>query len=263
MFIDCITYLDTSSIMFTKYLIDYKDDMFTLLSASVEFEYVCKGRKGAILVDAQDDLVPIVRTTTVYIKPAQTFLPIHLELVNNIRSVSNIADLQLNNAIIEIYDNSYRTMKFHSDQALDLTDDSYICVFSCYDNPISDMRKLQIKHKTTGELSEIVMEHNSVIIFSIDTNKKYLHRIVPISTVKSSDQSCRWLGVTLRLSKTLIRFVNEIPYFSTTSKILRLNTDKREFMKQKGVENSNSGYDCVDIDYTISISDTMLPVTRI
>jgi len=254
--------------MFTKYLIDYKDDMFNLLSASVEFEDVCKDRKGAILVDVQDDLVPIVRTTTVYVKPAQTFLPIHLELVNNIRSVSNVYGLQLNNAMIEIYDNSYRTMKFHSDQALDLTDDSYICVFSCYDSSYDngltpDMRKLQIKQKVSGELSEIVMEHNSVIIFSTDTNKKYLHRIVPISTVKSSDQSCRWLGVTLRLSKTLIRFVNEIPYFSTTSKILRLNTDKREFMKQKGVENSNSGYDCVDIDYTISISDTMLPVTRI
>ena len=40
------------------------------------------------------------------------------------------------------------TMKYHSDQALDLADNSYICIFSCYDNPIN-LRTLRIKNKLT------------------------------------------------------------------------------------------------------------------
>lgn len=36
--------------------------------------------------------------------------------------------------MIEIYDSKYRKIKFHTDQAFDLVEDSHICIFSCYND---------------------------------------------------------------------------------------------------------------------------------
>lgn len=241
---------------FTKFIIDYKTNIFEELSTSAQFEDTHNGRKGKNLIDYKNNLVPIIRTTTIYNKPAQKFLPIHHNIIENIKKISKIQDLELNNALIEIYDNRYRTMKFHSDQSLDLAENSYICVFSCYDDP-TDIRKLKIKEKSSEEHSEILLEHNSVVIFSTETNKNYQHKII-LETSKSKN---RWLGITFRLSKTFIKFVNEIPYFNSNNKILRISNkdERKEFSKHKGIENLKNGYDYPEIDYTISISDT-LPV---
>ena len=240
--------------MFNKFTLDYQKNIFEELSTSIIFEDIVTGRKGTNIVDYKNDLIPIVRTTTSYNKPAQKFLPIHYDIIENIKKVSNIKDLELNNALIEIYDNQYRTMGFHSDQALDLTENSYICIFSCYDNN-SSLRKLKIKEKSTKKESEIVLDHNSVIIFSTETNKKYLHKII-LDTNKSQNL---WLGITFRLSKTFIQFINEIPYFYKSNKILRLaNQDEIiKFRKLKGDENANTEHNYSDIDYTLSASDIL------
>jgi len=240
--------------MFNKFTLDYQKNIFEELSTSIIFEDIVTGRKGTNIVDYKNDLIPIVRTTTNYNKPTQKFLPIHYDIIENIKKVSNIKDLELNNALIEIYDNQYRTMGFHSDQALDLTENSYICIFSCYDNN-SSLRKLKIKEKSTKKESEIVLDHNSVIIFSTETNKKYLHKII-LDTNKSQNL---WLGITFRLSKTFIQFINEIPYFYKSNKILRLaNQDEIiKFRKLKGDENANTEHNYSDIDYTLSASDIL------
>lgn len=52
------------------------------------------------------------------------------------------------------------------------------------------------------------MENNSIILFSAEINSKYLHKI-KLKEKKDSN----WLGITFRLSKTFIKFRNEIPYF--------------------------------------------------
>ena len=240
--------------MFSKVILNYQKNIFEELSTSIIFEDIVTGRKGTNIVDYKNDLIPIVRTTTNYNKPTQKFLPIHYDIIENIKKVSNIKDLELNNALIEIYDNQYRTMGFHSDQALDLTENSYICIFSCYDNN-SSLRKLKIKEKSTKKESEIVLDHNSVIIFSTETNKKYLHKII-LDTNKSQNL---WLGITFRLSKTFIQFINEIPYFYKSNKILRLaNQDEIiKFRKLKGDENANTEHNYSDIDYTLSASDIL------
>jgi hypothetical protein len=243
--------------MFTKINIDYETNLFEELSNSIEFENITKGRIGTNLVDYKNNLVPIVRTTTNYNKPAQRFLSIHYDIIENIKKTSKIEGLELNNALIEIYDSQYRNMKFHSDQALDLAENSYICIFSCYDNPVSDIRKLKIKEKTTEKCSEILMEHNSVIIFSTETNNKYVHKIV-LETNKSQN---KWLGITFRLSKTFVQFINGISYFYPNNKMLRIaNKDEsNKFRQHKCVENLKLGigYKYPEIDYTISISDTL------
>lgn len=243
--------------MFTKFVIDNETNLFEELSKSTNFDNVTNGRKGANIVDYKNNLIPLVRTTSNYDKPVQKFLPIHYNIIKMIKRVSKIENLELNNALIEIYDNQYRTMGFHSDQALDLAENSYICIFSCYDNFNNsfNLRKLKIKEKETNKCFEILMEHNSIIIFSTETNKKHLHRIV-LETNRSNN---KWLGITFRLSKTFIQFVNEIPYLYGTDKILRIanEEEKKQFRKYKGIENAQIGYDYPEIDYTISVGDML------
>lgn len=237
--------------MFQKFIINFETNIFEQLLNSAEFEDICNGRKGANLIDYKNDLIPIVRTTTTYNKPLQKFLPIHYNIINSIKKVSKTDNLELNNAMIEIYDHQYRKMKFHSDQALDLADDSYICIFSYYDNPYNS-RKLKIKDKISGKTSEILLEHSSVVIFSTETNKNFVHCI----TLDSVEPKNKWLGITFRLSKTFIKFNKEIPYFASNNKILRLASDdeKKEFMKYKGLENTQIGFSYPDLDYAIDVS---------
>lgn len=211
----------------------------------VPLENICKGRLGSVLVQPDGSNIPIVRTTTVYEK-SQIFKPIHLKIIDDISKITNTS---FNNALIEIYDDSYCNMGFHSDQALDLADNSYICLFSCYETEPTNYRKLKIQNKKTKELSEVILENNSVVLFSTKTNREYLHKIV-----LEKHSNTRWLGITFRLSKTFVNFIDGKPYVN--DKLLRLATDeeKKEFFKLKNREN----IDCEkppDIEYTISGSD--------
>jgi hypothetical protein len=63
--------------MFEKFIINYQKNLFEDLSNSTNFENVINGRKGAILVDYKNNIVPMVRTTTIYNNPVQKFLLIH------------------------------------------------------------------------------------------------------------------------------------------------------------------------------------------
>ena len=254
--------------MFCKYKLDLDFNPFIELSNSIEFENIAKGRKGATLVDCklidnEVNLIPIVRTTTSYNNVARKFLLIHHQIVdsikrainNDIDNIDNIDNVQFNNAMIEIYDSTYRTMRYHTDQALDLANDSYICIFSCYtDSSNVDVRKLEIKNKVSGLCSEILLEHNSIVLFSVTENSKHVHRIV-LDGVHMKDK--KWLGITFRLSKTFIKFIDNLPYFYPSNVMLNLANDdeKQEFMKYKGRENLNCEYVYPDITYTISHSD--------
>lgn len=109
------------------------------------------------------------------------------------------------------------------------------------------------QNKTTKEVSDIILEHNSVVLFSTTTNQEYLHQII----FKSKTSNVLWLGITFRQSKTFIIFDNELPYFSTDKKRLLLaNTDQRkQLYRYKNFENTNVEYTYPDIDYTISTGD--------
>lgn len=145
---------------YLKYQLDENDyDIFDQLSSSVILESIVNGRVGGNIVDFKDNssLIPIVRTTTVYNNPSQQMKPIHYELIDKIKKVTNIKNLEFNNALVEMYDMQYRNMGFHTDQSLDLEDDSYICIFSCYKNGYdpSSQRKLVIQNKTNNLISTI------------------------------------------------------------------------------------------------------------
>ena len=241
--------------MFSKYDIKLKDNIFEELANSAKFEKLSKGRQGTVLTHVHNIIIPIVRTTTKYNIPSQPFKQVHCDIINKINTVLKTnQNLYFNNALIEMYDMNYTTMGEHSDQALDLDPDSYICLFSCYNNiETKDIRSLKIKNKTTNELSEIKLFNNSIILFSVKTNSNYLHKIV-LDNVKTNDI---WLGLTFRLSKTFIQFINEIPYFYKTNRILRLANEEelKEFYSLRQKENKSIMFEYPELNYTISSSD--------
>ncbi|KAJ9658008.1 hypothetical protein H2198_003977 [Neophaeococcomyces mojaviensis] len=165
---------------FRTYTLPVKDKIFAELLASVQFEALGKGRQGAVLVKTDEtNRIPIVRTTTKYTAPAQHFQSIHEQLAQQIRKFASLST-GFNNALIEIYTNAYTTMGSHSDQALDLADESFIAVFSCYEHPelATSPRMLVVESKESGGEFQIAMTHNSVIVFSTDTNRRFKHKIV-------------------------------------------------------------------------------------
>jgi hypothetical protein len=249
--------------MFNQYKIECSKNIFFQLKEQINFENITTGRIGGNILNIQNNLIPIVRTTTKYKNPAHCFTNLHFELINKIKDISNISHLTFNNALIEIYTNEYKTMKFHSDQALDLKNNSYICIYSCYSNPLNhDLRKLIIKNKLSNEIKEINLFNNSITIFSTTDNSENLHKII-LDTNICFDNS-EWMGITFRLSKTFIKFINEIPYFYETNNILKLvscEKEKKEFYNQRKLENQNNEFTYQNINYTISPSDLLYPIT--
>jgi hypothetical protein len=239
--------------MFSSFDMKLKDNVFEELAKSAKFEKLGKGRQGTVLYHNNNNIIPIVRTTTKYNTISQKFIDIHYDIINNILKTTNM-NMYFNNALIEMYDKNYTTMGFHSDQALDLDPDSYICLFSCYNNiETKDIRSLKIKNKSTDELSEIKLTHNSIVLFSVNTNSKNLHKIV-LDKITSDDI---WIGLTFRLSKTFIQFINEIPYFYKTNRILKLANEEetKEFYTLRQKENKSIVFEYPELNYTISMSD--------
>lgn len=251
-----------------------EQNLFNELLHSVDFETTGKGRLGNHLVDIQNHNIPIVRTTTRFNTPAFAFSQIHHRLVAEINNMllpnqTDIPAQQFNNALIEVYDSSYSKMGFHSDQALDLENNSFIAVFTCYKQPdqlkASHMRKLVIKDKITEEESEIVLQHNSVVLFSVETNKRFQHKII-LNSPNNSDTAPdnRWLGITFRNSKTHIQFRDGTPYFSTGEQFTLANTDQEsEFFKLRGQENRELNFAYPNLQYTISNADLLPPIAKI
>lgn len=259
----------TTDIGFYKIHLPFESNLFKELSHSVEFEKITNGRIANQLVDIKNNLIPIIRTTSKYSIPAQNFADVHHLITNTINQTLEKIDFPIqhfNNALIEIYDLQYSKMNYHSDHSLDLEDNSFIGVFSCYEFPddLSDqnIRKLKIKDKTTNEEFEISLNHNSVILFSTETNMKYQHKIIlEIDTkVKKPLIDNRWLGITFRTSKTYINFKNDLPFFSSGEQLTLANEEEEKlFFKLRGEENKNLEFAYPFLNFTISLADTLQP----
>ncbi|GGR76374.1 alpha-ketoglutarate-dependent dioxygenase AlkB [Streptomyces rubiginosohelvolus] len=238
-----------------------EEGLFAELSASALLEDAGKGRRGAVLtrVDATGG-VPLVRTTTRYSTPAQRFRPVHERLAQQIRDRAGLPT-GFNNALFESYTNTYRTMGAHSDQALDLADDSFIAVFSCYRNPeAGPPRKLIFTSKDTDEAKfEVPLTHDSVVAFSVASNRRLKHRIVLDSPGKAEENE--WLGLTLRTSKTSVRFRDGHACLPEGARLVLADDEQRsEFYRLRRRENQETDFAYPPLTYTISESDLMQPV---
>ncbi|WP_232384708.1 hypothetical protein [Actinomadura violacea] len=237
-----------------------EENLFAELSASTRWEDVGKGRRGAVLTKVDEaDCVPLVRTTTRYSVPPQRFRAVHERLAQRIQERAAFP-VGFNNALIENYTNVYKTMGSHSDQALDLADGSFIAVFSCYQQAEANPpRKLICESKETGERFEIPLAHNSIVAFSIDSNRRLKHKIVLDSSAQTADD--QWLGVTFRTSKTLVRFRDGHAFLPQDVPLTLADDEQsREFYRLRRRENNETDFVYPPLTYTISESDLMPPV---
>ncbi|MFF8712878.1 alpha-ketoglutarate-dependent dioxygenase AlkB [Streptomyces sp. NPDC015184] len=238
-----------------------EENLFAELSASARLEDVGKGRRGAVLTRTDEaGGVPLVRTTTRYGDPAQRFRTVHERLARRIQERAALP-VGFNNALIESYTNAYATMGTHSDQALDLADGSFIAVFSCYRNPeAGPPRKLIFESKESeGEKFEIPLAHNSVVAFSVESNRRLKHKIVLEASARAVEN--QWLGITFRMSKTLVRFHDGHVYLPQGARLMPADDEQRsEFYRLRRRENNETDFAYPSLAYTISESDLMPPV---
>ncbi|MFE5586655.1 alpha-ketoglutarate-dependent dioxygenase AlkB [Kitasatospora sp. NPDC056531] len=238
-----------------------EENLFAELSVSARLEDIGKGRRGAVLtkIDEAGD-APLVRTTTRYSSPTQRFRAVHERLAQQIQERTALS-VGFNNALVESYTNAYKTMGSHSDQALDLANESFIAVFSCYQHPeASPPRKLIFAPKGSGgEKFEIPLAHNSVVAFSVDSNRRLRHKIVLDTPAQAADN--QWLGVTFRTSKTFVRFSDGHAYLPQGSRLTSADDEqRREFHQLRRRENNETDFIYPLLTYTISESDLMPPV---
>ena len=200
--------------------------------------------------------VPIVRSTTPYRAAAQRFGAIHDRLAHEIRRIASLSG-EINNALVEHYTNAYATMKRHSDQALDLAADSSIAIYSCYRDPQAPSRRLVVKAKEPdGAAFEIPLSHGSVVVFTVDANRRFTHTIALTANAPHND----WLGITFRTSKTFVRFVDGHPHLSNGARLTLANDDqRRELFQLRRRENDETSFTYPPISYTISESDLSPP----
>lgn len=252
--------------------LSFKEDVFANLLQTTAFEAVGKGRLGNHLVDCSEKGVPLVRTTSNYSSPAQQFNKWHKQVRDEVIKKANEhlkslpSELSCNNALIEVYDAQYKKMKYHSDQSLDLISDSYIALFSCYEHPNElqpyQKRILKVKDKTTLEEFEIPLDHQTLVLFSLDTNTKYLHKIVMVNggNIPKDGVDNRWMGITYRTSATYIQFKNGAPYFKDGTLLKLANEEeKKTFYKLRGEENRSVDFKYPSLPFTISQADCLPP----
>ncbi|WP_030766051.1 hypothetical protein [Streptomyces sp. NRRL F-2664] len=237
------------------------EDLFGRLYASVEWEDVGKGRRGATLVRTDEaGRVPLVRTTTRYGVPAQRFGAVHERLARQVQERAALP-VGFNNALIETYTHACRTMGAHSDQALDLADDSFIAVFSCYRHPAAGPpRKLVFESKESGgETFEVPLAHHGIVAFSVGANRRLRHRIVLDAAGPPVDNP--WLGVTFRTSRTFVRFRDGHPYLPGGARLTAADEEQqREFYRLRRRENQETDFGYPPLTYTVSGSDLLPPV---
>ncbi len=252
-----------------SYTLLTEGNLFQELLPSARLEDVGKGRQSAVLLKIHETgSIPMVRTTTRYSAPAQQFRPVHQQLARQIQQTASLS-VGFNNALMERYTNAYTTMGSHSDQALDLAEESFIAIFSCYKHPAhryadpcgiaNPPRKLLVESKEPGgDRTEIPLTHNSVVVFSVDTNRRLKHKIVLDPSSQSPHN--QWLGITYRTSKTLVRFSGEHVYFLDNAPLTLANEEeRREFYNLRRQENNETDFIYPRITYTISESDIMPP----
>ena len=231
--------IDNDTYNIIKYA-NYRSGFATTLLDCISFEEmlvpkleeIVSGRNAAILT-----YFYIVRSTTIYKNPPQKIQPAHM--INNLRFVNNLSnsykqdDLMYNNIMFEHYDKRYTTMHYHSDLSIDLLDQ--VGILALYPKGEQKRRKLMIKpkDKTSNEKFEIIMENKMMIEFNLDTNMKYVHKIV-------GEAEC----YILTFRKT---FTNK----------LRLATaqEKKEFFTFKTLENNTTNFKWPKLPYTICLSE--------
>lgn len=222
-------------------------------------EEVCSGRLGATLVKFFGEngrQWGLVRTTTKYKLPVLEMTKAHEDVIKEIQTID--PSLCFNNILVEIYDNTYTKMGFHTDQMQDLANDSSICIFSMYTcgHTPAAPRVLVVKNKITGEEQRIILQHNMIVVFSLETNRNYTHKIV---LEERSSNTNEWFGMTFRQSACLVHHIDDDVFFSDGKTNLTLATpdEAKLFYKYRQQENTTINFKWPALTFTINPGDLL------
>ena len=276
---------------FDTFSLSFSESMYDALLQEYEpyLEHVTNGRKGCISTcvntsssgndnEHSNIIAALVRSTTKYQGPMVRFSPSLHRIKEELENIASVY-FPFNNALVEEYTNKYKSMKFHSDQDLDLQEGTYIALFSSYRDPnVKPTRYLEIKNKETQRMEMIPLQHHSVVVFDVDrTNKAFQHRIVykqQDDSQQSMDSDNAWIGITFRQSKTLLEYKTDTTtsdptqsqvFFHGTTQLLRLASPKeiKDSYRLRQKENdskSKEEFSYGITDYTTSPGDLLIPV---
>ncbi|MCB9794602.1 MAG: alpha-ketoglutarate-dependent dioxygenase AlkB [Alphaproteobacteria bacterium] len=236
---------------------------FEALLESAGFEAVTAGRAGNHLSKPGPRGYPIVRTTTAYARPQALWSALHEALAGRVLQAAAAGGLELpeqafNHALIELYDDRYRKMGYHSDQALDLAEGSHVAILSLYDrDPGAAPRQLLIQHKQSGARQQLALEHGSVVLFSLACNAEHRHKIV-LPALPAAPT--RWLGLTLRRSATFVRQQGGRAVLEHGAPLRLADAAERAaFLRLRGQENRERDFRYPPLDLTLSPGDLLPP----
>ena len=203
--------------------------MFEEILKSVELEDLGPGRKGAVLCRDHRFQRVFMRSTAKFQKPAQSFTPLHYALSYG---------LNANYAIVEVYEASYRRMRFHTDAALDLVPCSDIGIYTCYEDP-TDIRQLILRKKNTKQVECFNLNHHQLFILNYMTNAMCAHKV-------TGNKASKCIVITF--------------YQSKNYKAMRLATkeETQQFYDYKFLENTQNGFVYPPLDYTLSPGDMVV-----
>jgi hypothetical protein len=107
-----------------------------------------------------------------------------------------------------------------------------------------------------GAAFDVPLLHDSVVTFSLETNRQFTHTIALAPNAPDND----WLGITFRTSKTLVRFIDGHARFANGARLTLANDDqRRELFQLRRRENDETSFAYPAISYTISESDLRPP----
>lgn len=110
-----------------------------------------------------------------------------------------------------------------------------------------------------GRTFEIPLTHNGVVVFSLETNRHYRHKIVLDRSANPVEN--RWLGITFRTSRTFVRYGDEGPRFEDGTRMTLADDESaRELYRLRGCENREVDFVYPRITYTLSESDLKVPI---
>jgi hypothetical protein len=96
------------------------------------------------------------------------------ELVALKSMVEELSGETYNSCLLNLYHTGEEGMSWHSDAEPDLKPDGAIASLS-----LGAERIFKFKHKTTGDVVDIMLEHGSLLIMKGKTQKHWLHRLPP------------------------------------------------------------------------------------
>lgn len=116
-----------------------------------------------------------------YSKITKQSLPFRKELAELKAFAENLTGASYNSCLANLYHEGSEGMAWHSDGEKALLENGSIASFS-----FGAERKFSFKHKATGEIVSVQLEHGSLLDMKGTTQKHWLHRLPPTTKVKDA-----------------------------------------------------------------------------